>query len=185
MHDCYMRACIKWLCDSESWVFYSTFVAVSAAVMDLYSKGTFGKDATQWTKCVVKYLHDNYAEQVQTTDRTATLTCRMKSILLSFSWRVRVKSPNLFQVLPMMTLLAEVLDKGPSFIQQPILQTIYSILQYIDLAVIQTQVCTCSMTRALTSILAWHIYLLSPQPPIPSLPLCSTDDQRWCSPHRV
>ena len=33
--------------------------------MDLYSKGTFGKDATQWAKCVVKYLHDNYAEQVQ------------------------------------------------------------------------------------------------------------------------
>ena len=32
--------------------------------MDLYSKGTFGKDALQWTKCVVKYLHDNYADQV-------------------------------------------------------------------------------------------------------------------------
>ena len=40
----------------------------------------------------------------------------------------------------MMTLLAEVLDKGPSFIQQPILQTIYCILQYVDLAVIQAQV---------------------------------------------
>ena len=42
--------------------FSSLFFA--AAVMDLYSKGTFGKDALQWTKCVVKYLHDNYADQV-------------------------------------------------------------------------------------------------------------------------
>ena len=40
----------------------------------------------------------------------------------------------------MMTLLAEVLDKGPSFIQQPVLQTLHCILQYVDLPVIQTQV---------------------------------------------
>ena len=25
-----------------------------------YSHGTFGKDSSQWTKCVVKYLHDVY-----------------------------------------------------------------------------------------------------------------------------
>ena len=30
-------------------------------VMSLYSRGTFGKDSSQWTKCVVKYLHDVYA----------------------------------------------------------------------------------------------------------------------------
>ncbi|KAL3879804.1 hypothetical protein ACJMK2_032086 [Sinanodonta woodiana] len=30
-------------------------------VMSLYSRGTFGKDSFQWTKCVVKYLHDVYA----------------------------------------------------------------------------------------------------------------------------
>ena len=47
----------------------------------------------------------------------------------------------------MMTLLAEVLDKGPSFIQQPILQTIYCILQYVDLAVIQAQVSLDSNVR--------------------------------------
>ena len=29
--------------------------------MSLYSRGTFGKDSSQWTKCVVKYLHDVYA----------------------------------------------------------------------------------------------------------------------------
>ncbi|XP_052278154.1 protein furry-like isoform X3 [Dreissena polymorpha] len=31
-------------------------------VMSLYSRGTFGKDSFQWTKCVVKYLHDVYAQ---------------------------------------------------------------------------------------------------------------------------
>ena len=29
-------------------------------VMTLYSRGTFGKDSFQWTKCVVKYLYDVY-----------------------------------------------------------------------------------------------------------------------------
>ena len=29
-------------------------------VMSLYSRGTFGKDSSQWTKCVVKYVHDVY-----------------------------------------------------------------------------------------------------------------------------
>ncbi|XP_059157209.1 protein furry homolog isoform X2 [Physella acuta] len=32
-----------------------------ATVMSLYSRGTFGKDSFQWTKCVVKYLLDVYA----------------------------------------------------------------------------------------------------------------------------
>ncbi|XP_012945432.1 protein furry homolog isoform X2 [Aplysia californica] len=32
-----------------------------ATVMSLYSRGTFGKDSFQWTKCVVKYLLDEYA----------------------------------------------------------------------------------------------------------------------------
>ena len=31
-------------------------------VMDLYSRGTFGKDSHQWTRCVVKYLYDAYAD---------------------------------------------------------------------------------------------------------------------------
>lgn len=30
-------------------------------VMTLYSRKTFSKDSFQWTKCVVKYLHDTYA----------------------------------------------------------------------------------------------------------------------------
>ncbi|XP_014783664.1 protein furry, partial [Octopus bimaculoides] len=32
-----------------------------ATVMSLYSRGTFNKDSSQWTKCVVKYLLDVYA----------------------------------------------------------------------------------------------------------------------------
>lgn len=32
-----------------------------ATVMQLYSRGTFGKDKYQWTKCVVKYIYDVYS----------------------------------------------------------------------------------------------------------------------------
>ncbi|XP_025086109.1 protein furry homolog isoform X4 [Pomacea canaliculata] len=32
-----------------------------ATVMSLYSRGTFGKDSVQWTKCVIKYLLDVYS----------------------------------------------------------------------------------------------------------------------------
>ena len=53
------------------------------------------------------------------------------------------------KVLSMMTLLAEILDKGPTFIQQPILQTLHCILQYVDLAVIQTQVIWMEMIFAI------------------------------------
>lgn len=30
-------------------------------VMNLYSRRTFSKESFQWTKCVVKYLHDTYS----------------------------------------------------------------------------------------------------------------------------
>ena len=32
-----------------------------ATVMTLYSRRTFSKESFQWTKCVVKYLHDLYS----------------------------------------------------------------------------------------------------------------------------
>lgn len=32
-----------------------------ATVMTLYSRRNFSKESFQWTKCVVKYLHDTYA----------------------------------------------------------------------------------------------------------------------------
>ena len=32
-----------------------------ATVMTLYSRGVFGKDNFQWTKCVIKYLYDVYS----------------------------------------------------------------------------------------------------------------------------
>ncbi|KAF2356423.1 Cell morphogenesis protein C-terminal [Trinorchestia longiramus] len=34
-----------------------------ATVMTLYSRRNFSKESFQWTKCVVKYLHDSYATQ--------------------------------------------------------------------------------------------------------------------------
>lgn len=34
-----------------------------ATVMTHYSRGAFGKDSFQWTKCVVKYLYDIYASR--------------------------------------------------------------------------------------------------------------------------
>lgn len=30
--------------------------------MTLYSRRTFSKESFQWTKCVVKYLHDTYSQ---------------------------------------------------------------------------------------------------------------------------
>ena len=31
-------------------------------MMILYSRGSFGKQSDQWTKCVIKYLYDAYDE---------------------------------------------------------------------------------------------------------------------------
>ncbi|KAJ8969161.1 hypothetical protein NQ314_001902 [Rhamnusium bicolor] len=69
-------------------------------VMNLYSRRTFSKESFQWTKCVVKYLHDTYSH-------------------LSLN---------------MLSFLIEVLEKGPSNLQLPILNIIHCILHYVDLA---------------------------------------------------
>ena len=53
-------------------------------VMTLYSRGTFGIDSSQWTKCVIKYLLDVYSY--------ASLT------LLSFLVEVLEKGPSTFQM---------------------------------------------------------------------------------------
>ncbi|KAB7503185.1 Protein furry [Armadillidium nasatum] len=69
-----------------------------ATVMTLYSRRNFSKESFQWTKCVVKYLHDSYAPL----------------------------TPSL------MGFLVEVLEKGPSSIQNPILNILHCMLHYID-----------------------------------------------------
>nr|XP_023011562.1 protein furry [Leptinotarsa decemlineata] len=69
-------------------------------VMNLYSRRTFSKESFQWTKCVVKYLHDIYSH-------------------LSLN---------------MLSFLIEVLEKGPSNLQLPILNIVHCILHYVDLA---------------------------------------------------
>nr|XP_040568440.1 LOW QUALITY PROTEIN: protein furry-like [Lepeophtheirus salmonis] len=68
-------------------------------VMTLYSKRSFSKKSFQWTKCVVKYLHDTY-------------------------------SHYLFN---MLSFLIEVLEKGPPFIQAPILTIIHWFLHNMDM----------------------------------------------------
>ncbi|XP_072390599.1 protein furry isoform X1 [Diabrotica undecimpunctata] len=74
-------------------------------VMNLYSRRTFSKESFQWTKCVVKYLHDTYSH-------------------LSLN---------------MLSFLIEVLEKGPSNLQLPILNIIHCILHYVDLATAAAQ----------------------------------------------
>lgn len=68
--------------------------------MSLYSRRTFSKESFQWTKCVVKYLHDTYSHLG----------------------------------LNMLSFLIEILEKGPSNLQLPILNIIHCILHYVDLA---------------------------------------------------
>ena len=71
-----------------------------ATVMTLYSRRTFSKESFQWTKCVVKYLHDLYSRY-------------------SFN---------------MLGFLVEVLEKGPSATQAPVLTIIHCLLHYVDMA---------------------------------------------------
>ncbi|XP_052797247.1 protein furry-like isoform X3 [Mya arenaria] len=59
-------------------------------VMSLYSRGTFSKDSFQWTKCVVKYLHDVYSQ--------ASLN------MVSFLVEVMEKGPHAYQ-LPVLQIL--------------------------------------------------------------------------------
>ncbi|CAG9770963.1 unnamed protein product [Ceutorhynchus assimilis] len=69
-------------------------------VMNLYSRRNFSKESFQWTKCVIKYLHDTYSH--------------LGLHLLSF--------------------LVEILEKGQSSLQLPILNIIHCELHYVDLA---------------------------------------------------
>ena len=70
-----------------------------ATVMTLYSRRNFSKESFQWTKCVVKYLHDSYAH--------------LTPILMAF--------------------LVEVLEKGPTYAQNPILNILHCMLHYVDM----------------------------------------------------
>ncbi|CAH2001764.1 unnamed protein product [Acanthoscelides obtectus] len=74
-------------------------------VMNLYSRRTFSKESFQWTKCVVKYLHDTYSHLG----------------------------------LNMLSFLIEILEKGPSNLQLPILNIIHCILHYVDLGTTAAQ----------------------------------------------
>ncbi|XP_057665202.1 protein furry isoform X1 [Diorhabda carinulata] len=59
-------------------------------VMNLYSRRTFSKESFQWTKCVVKYLHDTYSH--------------LSLNMLSFLIEVLEKGPNNLQ-LPILNII--------------------------------------------------------------------------------
>ncbi|CAH1110307.1 unnamed protein product [Psylliodes chrysocephalus] len=84
-------------------------------VMNLYSRRTFSKESFQWTKCVVKYLHDTYSH-------------------LSLN---------------MLSFLIEILEKGPSTLQLPILNIIHCILHYVDLATAAAQPVNADLLKAI------------------------------------
>ncbi|KAF2884642.1 hypothetical protein ILUMI_21529 [Ignelater luminosus] len=84
-------------------------------VMNLYSRRTFSKESFQWTKCVIKYLHDTYSH-------------------LSLN---------------MLAFLIEVLEKGPSNLQLPILNIVHCILHYVDLASASAQPINADLLRVI------------------------------------
>lgn len=59
-------------------------------VMNLYSRRTFSKESFQWTKCVIKYLHDTYSH--------------LSLNMLSFIIEVLEKGPNNLQ-LPILNII--------------------------------------------------------------------------------
>lgn len=83
--------------------------------MNLYSRRTFSKESFQWTKCVIKYLHDTYSH-------------------LSLN---------------MLAFLIEVLEKGPSNLQLPILNIVHCILHYVDLASASAQPINADLLRVI------------------------------------
>ncbi|XP_050300806.1 protein furry isoform X2 [Anthonomus grandis grandis] len=82
-------------------------------VMNLYSRRTFSKESFQWTKCVIKYLHDTYSHLGLT----------------------------------MLSFLVEILEKGPSNLQLPILNIIHCVLHYVDLATPSAQPINADLLR--------------------------------------
>ncbi|XP_048776245.2 protein furry homolog-like isoform X3 [Ostrea edulis] len=84
-------------------------------VMSLYSRGTFGKDSFQWTKCVIKYVLDVYA--------TASLS------MISFLVEVLEKGPNsyqssVFQILHCMVHYIDISSPSSSILNSELVQVI-------------------------------------------------------------
>ena len=88
-------------------------------VMTLYSRRNFSKESFQWTKCVVKYLHDAYASQA--------------SSLLSFLVEILEKGPNWIQssVLSIIYCLLHYTDLNTYSIAPELLATIAKYMEGI------------------------------------------------------
>lgn len=86
-------------------------------VMQLYSGGTFNKDHTQWTRCVVKYLYDAYVEN------SAELLAFINRVIANIiSWTVLWKY-----------YYSQMLVECPFSMHNVILQVLYNFIYYINL----------------------------------------------------
>lgn len=88
--------------------------------MNLYSRRTFSKESFQWTKCVVKYLHDTYSH--------------LSLNMLSFLIEVLEKGPNNLQ-LPILNIIHCILhyvDLATAAAQPVNADLIKAIVKYIE-----------------------------------------------------
>lgn len=102
-------------------------------VMTLYSRRTFSKESFQWTKCVVKYLHDTYSHVI-----IPMLTFLVEVGRVDFvGFCLRPRSHRNWKLFRM--FCSQLLEKGPSILQLPVLNIIHCMLHYVDFSPTATQ----------------------------------------------
>jgi hypothetical protein len=95
-----------------------------ATVMTLYSRRTFSKESFQWTKCVVKYLHDSYG---YLTLPMVTFLVEVR-FLCKFFLHIHITHWNLFTN----RIPFQVLERGPNSMQGAVLSILHCLLHYVD-----------------------------------------------------
>ena len=92
-----------------------------ATVMTLYSRRTFSKESFQWTKCVVKYLHDSYGYL------TLPMVTFLVEVFLRKILHIHFTYLNSFN-----GILFQVLERGPNSMQGAVLSILHCLLHYVD-----------------------------------------------------
>ena len=114
-----------------------------ATVMTLYSRRTFSKESFQWTKCVVKYLHDLYS--------------RYSFNMLGFLVEILEKGNFIVQLPILINLDFSNTSKlptyftGPTSTQAPILTIIHCLLHYVDMTT-ATQIINGDLLRTVAKL---------------------------------
>lgn len=106
-----------------------------ATVMTLYSRRNFSKESFQWTKCVVKYLHDSFSAQAPALlafliEVSHTITGTGFKLILSLFKHI---FHYYCRVVHTVSLFCQILEKGPSWVQSPVLNIVYCLLHYTDI----------------------------------------------------